>query len=92
MPDLDFTSDDFRVKPNEKVKLSDRPTRYNGDMEKEAGVELLAGLHRRMIELQENLYAEGKRSLLVVFQAMDAAGKDSTIRHDLSPLDQAGCL
>ena len=44
----------------------------------------------RLDVLQERLYAEGRRSLLVVFQAMDAAGKDGTIEHVMSGLNPAG--
>ena len=44
----------------------------------------------RLEDLQERLYAEGRRSLLVVFQAMDAAGKDSTIAHVMSGLNPQG--
>lgn len=45
----------------------------------------------RISELQETLYAEKSRSLLLIFQAMDAAGKDSCIRHVMSGVDPQGC-
>ena len=45
----------------------------------------------RMCELQERLYAESKQSLLVVLQAMDAGGKDGTIRKVMGPLNNASC-
>ncbi|MEW8053299.1 MAG: PPK2 family polyphosphate kinase [Candidatus Thiodiazotropha sp.] len=45
----------------------------------------------RLDELQRRLYAEDRRSLLVVFQAMDAAGKDSTIRAVMTGIDPSGC-
>lgn len=51
----------------------------------------LAELVAEMAELQQVLYANDHRSLLLVFQAMDAAGKDSTIRAVLSGVDPAGC-
>ena len=51
----------------------------------------LAELVAEMAALQEVLYANDHRSLLLVFQAMDAAGKDSTIRGVLSGIDPAGC-
>lgn len=51
----------------------------------------LAKLVEEMAELQKILYAHDHRSLLLVFQAMDAAGKDSTIRAVLSGVDPAGC-
>ena len=45
----------------------------------------------RLDELQRRLYAEDRRSLLIIFQAMDAAGKDSTIRAVMTGIDPAGC-
>ncbi|MES9944973.1 MAG: PPK2 family polyphosphate kinase [Candidatus Thiodiazotropha sp.] len=45
----------------------------------------------RLDELQRRLYAEDRRSLLIIFQAMDAAGKDSTIRSVMTGIDPAGC-
>jgi PPK2 family polyphosphate:nucleotide phosphotransferase len=44
-----------------------------------------------LAEEQEMLYAEGRRSVLLVFQAMDAAGKDSTIKHVMSGVNPQGC-
>jgi PPK2 family polyphosphate:nucleotide phosphotransferase len=46
---------------------------------------------KQLDELQRRLYAEDRRSLLVIFQAMDAAGKDSTIRAVMTGIDPAGC-
>ena len=46
---------------------------------------------RRMAELQERLYAQDRYSVLLVFQAMDAAGKDSTIKHVMSGVNPQGC-
>ncbi|MEM8782694.1 MAG: polyphosphate kinase 2 family protein [Planctomycetota bacterium] len=91
LPAFPFRLDDYRVTPNEKVDLAETPTRYEGPIDKEQGRLLLAHEHQRMIALQEKLYAEGKQGLLIVFQAMDAAGKDSTVRHVFNPLDAAGC-
>lgn len=51
----------------------------------------LQALIQRMSELQHKLYADDRHSLLLVFQAMDAAGKDSTIRAVLSGINPAGC-
>src|SRR6478735_3555148 len=44
----------------------------------------------RVDELQERLYADGRRALLIVFQAMDAAGKDGTIEHVMSGVNPQG--
>ena len=46
---------------------------------------------RRMAELQERLYAQDRWSVLLIFQAMDAAGKDGTIKHVMSGVNPQGC-
>lgn len=56
---------------------------------KEAAEKLLQNI-QKMDELQQMLYASGKNGLLIIFQAMDAAGKDSTIKHVFSGLNQQG--
>lgn len=53
--------------------------------------EALAQQVSELVTLQQLLYAEGRHSLLLIFQALDAAGKDSAIRHLLSGVDPAGC-
>ena len=85
-------SDRFRVKPGKKFKLKDRDPGDTGDMEskKEAKSRLQKGT-KRLHELQERLYAQNCFSLLLVFQAMDAAGKDSTIEHVMSGVNPQGC-
>jgi PPK2 family polyphosphate:nucleotide phosphotransferase len=90
-PDFPWYLGDYLVRPNETVDLAQRPTRYEGDLKKKHGKKLLRYEHARMTALQEKLYAEGKQALLIVIQAMDAAGKDSTVRHVFNPLDAAGC-
>ncbi|HSJ97763.1 MAG TPA: polyphosphate kinase 2 family protein [Myxococcota bacterium] len=56
----------------------------------QAGALLQQGIER-LRELQEQLYAQDRWSLLLVFQAMDAAGKDSTIKHVMSGVNPQGC-
>lgn len=58
---------------------------------KDENEEALKGLQERMRELQRKLYAEDRFSLLLVFQAMDAAGKDGTIRAVMTGVNPAGC-
>jgi PPK2 family polyphosphate:nucleotide phosphotransferase len=74
----------FRVKKAPTTKPEDAPDK---DLRKAH----LAASTSKLDELQHTLYAESRRSLLLVFQAMDAAGKDSTIRAVLSGVDPAGC-
>jgi len=63
------------------VKLAGYDPDYTGDSNKDQAEDAFDAHRERLAELQEVLYAEGKHALLVVFQAMDAGGKDSTIRH-----------
>lgn len=81
----------YKIKPGAKVDLSKIPTCDDGGLEKEEGKAAFAGLIKRLQELQELMFAEGKHSLLVVLQAMDAGGKDSTIRKVFGPLNPEGC-
>src|SRR5215210_5213578 len=72
----------YRVEPGEKVRLAGYDTDDTGGYAdpEEAGHEL-ASLVERIADLQARLYAEEQRSLLVVLQGIDAAGKDSTVAH-----------
>lgn len=73
-------------------KVAKSPTRPpKNAANKDAQKTRLATLVDEMSELQRLLYADDRQSLLLVFQAMDAAGKDSTIRAVLSGVDPAGC-
>jgi PPK2 family polyphosphate:nucleotide phosphotransferase len=81
-----------RVAPGRRVKLDELPTREDGGLDKGHTKKVsVPALHERMAELHDRLYAEGTRSLLVVLQAMDAAGKDSTIRRCFGPLNPQRC-
>lgn len=73
-------------------KLADFTTQYTGDYKKQKDAEkaLKRGINK-LAELQHKLYAHDKVSLLIVLQAMDAAGKDSTIRHVMSGINPQGC-
>lgn len=66
--------------PNSTVKLSSYDPAYTGDMGKEEAREAVIGLQEKLTELQEVLYAQGEKSLLIILQAMDAGGKDGTIK------------
>lgn len=84
-------SSDFRVSPNIPIDLSDFTTEYQGDLDKAAGKILLAEEKQKLYELQEKLYADGSQSLLIIIQAMDAAGKDSLIEHVFGGVNPQGC-
>ena len=82
----------FRVAESEKVRLKDRPTclkpLYDSKEEYQAA---LAGHVAELSDLQTLLYAHHRYSLLLIFQAMDAAGKDSAIKHVMSGVNPQGC-
>ena len=80
----------YRIVPGSAVDLHDRSTREDGGLEKEAGKRANARLSERLLDLQELLYARQSRGLLVIFQAMDAGGKDSTTRRVFRNLNPAG--
>lgn len=81
----------YLAKPNTKIKLSDFLTDDTaGIKSKDDAKQLLEKNIEKMIELQDKLYASDKYSLLLIFQAMDAAGKDSTIKHVMSGLNPQG--
>ena len=84
-------SDDFLIKENSKIKLNDLSTSYQGSLTKEEGQQLLESEKKKIYELQEKLYADGSQSLLIVLQAMDAAGKDSLIEHVFGGVNPQGC-
>jgi PPK2 family polyphosphate:nucleotide phosphotransferase len=84
----------FRVEPDQKFRLKDRdPADTAGfKSKKEANAkERQAEGIERLRELQERLYAHDRWALLIIFQAMDAAGKDSTIEHVMSGVNPQGC-
>lgn len=86
--DLDF-SDNFIVKG--KFSISDFPTEYEGKLKKQDGKEMLAKEVEKLTELQERLYSDGSKSILIILQAMDAAGKDSLIKHVFGGVNPQGC-
>ena len=88
---IDFDTEPYRVMPGKPFHLSERITRDDGGLDKEDGKDAFHALSHRLVELQENLYAEQSRALLVVMQAMDAGGKDSTLKAVFGPVDPAGC-
>lgn len=82
-------SDDFQI--NGKFSIKKTSTAYKGKLTKEEGAQLLIKEKEKLRELQEKLYADGSQSLLVVLQAMDAAGKDSLIEHVFGGVNPQGC-
>ena len=82
----------FRVDPDDKFRLKYRdPADTAGFKSRKEAKERLAAGIERLRELQERLYAHDRWALLLIFQAMDAAGKDSTIEHVMSGVNPQGC-
>ncbi|HET8707943.1 MAG TPA: ADP-polyphosphate phosphotransferase [Pseudomonadales bacterium] len=82
----------FIVEPGAKVKLKRWPTAVEPVYRsKEDYEEMLADHVKKMQELQSLLYASNEYAVLVIFQAMDAAGKDSAIKHVMSGVNPQGC-
>src|SRR5712671_1822263 len=83
----------FRVGKPDKFRLADVDPADTGglDIEKAEAKALLADGVERLSALQEKLYAQNRWAVLVVFQAMDAAGKDGAIKHVMSGVNPQGC-
>jgi len=87
----------YRVRPNQKIKLKKIKAGDTGDFpENEEGKERAAAETQKILseldEQQELLYANAKRALLVVLQAMDTGGKDGTIEHVMHGINPQGCI
>ena len=80
------------AKPGKRIRLKDFDPGWTGSLvdEKDAAPLLAEGI-RRLAKQQNKLYAQDTHSLLMVFQAMDAAGKDGTIQHVMSGVNPQGC-
>jgi len=82
----------FRVLPNKKVRLKNFDPSFIGDYtDKKVAQEKLQQDVEQLAAYQDVFYAQDRYSLLLVFQAMDAAGKDSTIKHVMSGVNPQGC-
>ena len=90
----------FRVPPGAKVKLKNYSTdwtdtkaakKLGADKIKKRALKILERNREELDATQELLYASDTHSVLLVFQAMDAAGKDGTIRHVMSGVNPQGC-
>ena len=81
----------LRVRPGERVKLRDKDAGRRFGWQEDAAVAATAALREEMQALQYKLFADGRFGLLVVLQAIDGGGKDSTIRHVFSAFNPQGC-
>lgn len=82
----------YRVEHGKKFRLKDHDPADTAKLQsQERAQELLAKGVARMAELQDKLYAQDRWGLLLIFQAMDAAGKDGAIKHVMSGVNPQGC-
>lgn len=89
--ELDRYISPFRHDGSGKFHLKDHKTDERDDLDKEKAQAILDSNKKRMIEFQEKLYAQDRWSLLIVFQAMDAGGKDSAIKAIFEGINPQGC-
>ena len=82
---------EFIVAPGDSVKLDSIDANYTGKIQSEEAETQLEKHHKAFRELQYLMYAENKRSLLIVLQGRDASGKDGTIRKVFSVMNPQGC-
>jgi len=89
---MKINSKDFRVRPGAKVKLKKWPTKVNPFCKSKKQYEKILEAHVEALSaLQQLHYASNRYALLLIFQGMDAAGKDGAIRHVMSGVNPQGC-
>ena len=82
----------LKVEPGDRVKLAEIDPAYKGHHpDRASAAEEIEHYSQRLRALQELLYAEGRRSLLICLQAMDTGGKDGVINHVLGAMNPQGC-
>ncbi|MDY3118144.1 MAG: polyphosphate kinase 2 family protein [Peptoniphilus sp.] len=86
-----MNKNDYKIPEKTKIHLKDYPTTYDGPLtKKEVKEKLLPANLKTMAAYQDALYAENTRGIVVVLQAMDAAGKDGLIKHVFTALNPQG--
>jgi PPK2 family polyphosphate:nucleotide phosphotransferase len=89
---MKFSSKDFRVREGDEVDLRKWPTTVEPVYESKEHYHKLLGEHvAQLSSLQQLLYASNSYAVLLIFQAMDAAGKDGAIKHVMSGVNPQGC-
>lgn len=82
---------DLLAMPGKKHSVSDFDSSSTDELTKQEAKDQLAMDVEKLAELQSMLYAQDRYSVLIIFQAMDAAGKDGTIKHVMSGINPQGC-
>lgn len=86
-----FDHKHFRIQPGKSVRLDDLSTEARDDFTKSDAKNELKKDIEALADAQRILWANGSRAVLIILQAMDAAGKDGTIRHVMSGVNPQGC-
>jgi len=81
----------FRADGSGEFHLKSYPTAAKGGIDKDAGGKIIEANRKRLNDFQEKLYAQDRWSLLLIFQGMDAAGKDSAIKSVFEGVNPQGC-
>ena len=81
----------FRFDGSSEFHLKSYPTAEKGGIDKDAGGKIIEANRKRLNDFQEKLYAQDRWSLLLIFQGMDAAGKDSAIKSVFEGVNPQGC-
>jgi PPK2 family polyphosphate:nucleotide phosphotransferase len=89
--DFDRCVSPYRFDGSQRFDIDKHPTDDKGGLHKEAAHRIIAANRDKMRVLQEKLYAQDRWSLLLIFQGMDAAGKDGAIEHVMSGINPQGC-
>jgi PPK2 family polyphosphate:nucleotide phosphotransferase len=83
---------ELRIEPGTRVRLQDKDANRTFGWEKEEGEIAFAEIRKQLTELQYKLYADGRQAVLVVLQATDGGGKDSTIQNVMTAFNPQGCI
>jgi PPK2 family polyphosphate:nucleotide phosphotransferase len=81
----------FKVTDGKNFSLKDYDPAWSAEYEKDDEEKIIAAMTKKSADYQNTLYADNRYALLIIFQAMDAAGKDGAIKHTLSGLNPQGC-
>ena len=89
--ELDRFISPFRVDGASRFHLRSHKTAEKGGLDKDKGEKIIEANRKRLNDFQERLYAQDRWSLLLIFQGMDAAGKDSAIKSIFEGVNPQGC-
>jgi PPK2 family polyphosphate:nucleotide phosphotransferase len=88
--DKQISTKKFQVKPDSKVDLKRVDTKPDHKLSKQESAQLLSASRKELAKIQDELYAHNQYSVLIIFQAMDAAGKDGAVKHIMSGFNPLG--